>query len=237
MAPLACCTRTSVPLLRQHPVVGGGAFASPRSSRESGFARRAVPPVHTALAVSRRAHRGMASARGTLSCPTATTSWAARCQAGSAAVPLFDDPLVLAVPHSLAAPVRRDGLGALRESEWISAAAPSSCREILLHACRSAGFTPHITHTYEDLRAALVLVATGAAVTILPRLLCDAAARRHRHAAAARPWPDGRGPDAGGLGTAASPLQHSRRWRRWEAGVTPERPARRLYPVRKSSRW
>jgi hypothetical protein len=49
---------------------------------------------------------------------------------------------------------------------WISAAAPNSCREIPRHACRSAGFTPNITHTYGDLRAAVVLVATGVAVTL-----------------------------------------------------------------------
>ncbi|MEU6217260.1 LysR family transcriptional regulator [Streptomyces sp. NPDC047022] len=93
---------------------------------------------------------------------------------GTTAVALFDDPLVLAVPDALADAVRHDGIGALREMAWISAPAPGSCHEILLHACRDAGFTPRIAHTYEDLRAALTLVATGLAVTILPQLMCDA---------------------------------------------------------------
>ncbi|MET9434819.1 LysR family transcriptional regulator [Streptomyces sp. NPDC006551] len=93
---------------------------------------------------------------------------------GTTAVALFDDPLVLAVPDARADAVRRDGLGALRETAWISAPAPGSCHEILVHACRDAGFTPRIAHTYEDLRSALTLVATGLSATILPRLMCDA---------------------------------------------------------------
>ncbi|WP_405529524.1 LysR substrate-binding domain-containing protein [Streptomyces avidinii] len=37
-----------------------------------------------------------------------------------------------------------------------------------------AGFTPRIAHECADLRSGLWLVATGQAVSILPRLLCDA---------------------------------------------------------------
>ncbi|MFD9477143.1 LysR substrate-binding domain-containing protein [Streptomyces nojiriensis] len=64
--------------------------------------------------------------------------------AGTTAVPLFDDPLCLALPQAL------------------------------LHACRNAGFTPRIAHECADLRSGLWLVATGQAVSILPKLLCDA---------------------------------------------------------------
>jgi DNA-binding transcriptional LysR family regulator len=92
---------------------------------------------------------------------------------GVTAVALFDDPLVLAVPGALRGAVEEDGLRALRERPWISAPESSSCHEVLLHACRNAGFTPRIEHRCGDLRAALSLVATGLAVTILPRLLCD----------------------------------------------------------------
>ncbi|MEV6948720.1 LysR family transcriptional regulator [Streptomyces sp. NPDC051172] len=92
---------------------------------------------------------------------------------GTIAVPLFDDPLVVAVPDKLAAPVRENGLGVLRDLAWISAPEPSTCREILVHACRNAGFTPRIEHSCIDLRSALSIVATGHAVTILPNLLCD----------------------------------------------------------------
>jgi DNA-binding transcriptional LysR family regulator len=92
---------------------------------------------------------------------------------GTIAVPLFDDPLVVAVPDKLAASVREDGLGVLRDLAWISAPEPSTCREILVHACRNAGFTPRIEHSCVDLRSALSIVATGHAVTVLPNLLCD----------------------------------------------------------------
>ncbi|MFJ7206325.1 LysR family transcriptional regulator [Streptomyces sp. NPDC098789] len=92
---------------------------------------------------------------------------------GTTSVPLFDDPLCLALPEALRPAVAREGLAALRDHAWISAPAPSSCREMLLHACRNAGFTPRIEHDCGDLRGALWLVATGHAVTILPKLLCD----------------------------------------------------------------
>ncbi|MDQ0767235.1 LysR family transcriptional regulator [Streptomyces canus] len=93
---------------------------------------------------------------------------------GTTAVELFHDPLRLAVPEHLREAVGREGLGVLRDRAWISAPEPSSCREILLHACRNAGFTARIEHNCDDLRSALSLVATGLAVTILPGLLCDA---------------------------------------------------------------
>ncbi|RSS75517.1 LysR substrate-binding domain-containing protein [Streptomyces sp. WAC06614] len=94
--------------------------------------------------------------------------------AGTTAVPLFDDPLCLALPQELRAVVEREGLAALREHAWVSAPEPSSCRDMLVHACRNAGFTPRIAHDVADLRSGLWLVATGRAVSILPRLLCDA---------------------------------------------------------------
>ncbi|WP_371677054.1 LysR family transcriptional regulator [Streptomyces sp. NBC_01276] len=93
---------------------------------------------------------------------------------GTTAVPLFDDPLCLALPEALLPAYGRDGLAALRDADWVSAPAPSSCREMLLHACRNAGFTPRIAHECGDLRAGLWLVAAGRAASILPGLLCDA---------------------------------------------------------------
>ncbi|MEU9418291.1 LysR family transcriptional regulator [Streptomyces sp. NPDC048272] len=93
---------------------------------------------------------------------------------GTTTVPLFDDPLCLALPQDSLPGYERDGLAALRAADWVSAPAPSSCRDMLLHACRNAGFTPRIAHECADLRAGLWLVATGRAVSILPRLLCDA---------------------------------------------------------------
>ncbi|MFF0548123.1 LysR family transcriptional regulator [Streptomyces sp. NPDC004311] len=93
---------------------------------------------------------------------------------GTTAVPLFDDPLCLALPRELLPAYERSGLAALRDADWVSAPAPGSCREMLLHACRNAGFTPRIAHECADLRAGLWLVGTGRAVSILPKLMCDA---------------------------------------------------------------
>ncbi|GAA1542991.1 LysR family transcriptional regulator [Actinomadura kijaniata] len=90
---------------------------------------------------------------------------------GVAAHRLFDDPLVLAVPERLRAAVERDGLGVLADESWISAPEPSTCRTVLLHACRTAGFGPAIRHELANLRAALPLVAAGLGVTILPALM------------------------------------------------------------------
>lgn len=92
---------------------------------------------------------------------------------GTTAVELFHDPLMLAVPEQLREAVGHEGLGVLRDLAWIAAPEPSSCREVLLHACRNAGFTARIDHNCGDLRSALSLVATGLAATILPGLLCD----------------------------------------------------------------
>ncbi|MEO3876594.1 LysR family transcriptional regulator [Nonomuraea sp. B12E4] len=88
---------------------------------------------------------------------------------GLLAYKLFDDPLVLAVPEELRA---IDGLTALRDHRWITPPPPSACRDVTVHACQSAGFTPAIEHSYRNLRAALALVAAGLGVTILPMMMC-----------------------------------------------------------------
>jgi DNA-binding transcriptional LysR family regulator len=86
---------------------------------------------------------------------------------------LFDDPLALAVPERLRAAAERDGIAAVRESPWIATPEPGPGRQILLHTCRNAGFTPVIAHSYRDLHAALTLISIGLGVTILPRMLCS----------------------------------------------------------------
>jgi DNA-binding transcriptional LysR family regulator len=92
---------------------------------------------------------------------------------GTHAVPLFDDPLALAIPEALREDVARGGLAVLSDLAWVSAPEPSTCRDVLVHACRNAGFTPRIEHECADLRSALSLVATGLAVSLLPNLLCS----------------------------------------------------------------
>ena len=89
--------------------------------------------------------------------------------------PLFDDPLVVAVPEALRERVDAAGLGALADRHWIGTPPPSACLDVLVHACQSVGFTPAMEHSYHDLRAALPLVAAGLGVTILPTMMCRAA--------------------------------------------------------------
>jgi len=92
---------------------------------------------------------------------------------GVAAGVLFDEPIALAVPHAMRQQVEHGGLTVLRHHPWIVTPAPSGCRDVLLHVCHGAGFTPRTTHSYHDLRASLHLVAAELGVTILPMLLCQ----------------------------------------------------------------
>lgn len=85
---------------------------------------------------------------------------------------LFDDPLVLAVPDELLPSVERHGIAGVRDRPWIASPEPSRCRDVLLHICRSAGFTPEIVHSFRDLHTALSLVSAGLGVMVLPRMLC-----------------------------------------------------------------
>jgi DNA-binding transcriptional LysR family regulator len=84
---------------------------------------------------------------------------------------LFEEQIALAVPEDLREVTERDGVHALRRQAWIVTPEPSGCRDVLLHVCHSAGFTPRAEHTYRDFRSALSLVAAGLAVTILPMML------------------------------------------------------------------
>lgn len=87
--------------------------------------------------------------------------------------PLFADPLALAVPENLRSQVEKGGLAALQDGSWISTPDLGPCRQILVHTCRTAGFSPVVAHTCRDLQAALALVSAGLGVMVLPTLLCS----------------------------------------------------------------
>lgn len=84
-------------------------------------------------------------------------------------VPLFTEPVVLALPasHPLAAhdPVE---LAALADDSWVAGC--PVCRGHLLATCESVGVEPRIEFETDNAVAVLNLVASGLGVALLPRL-------------------------------------------------------------------
>lgn len=75
---------------------------------------------------------------------------------------LFDDPMYL-VSHK-----PNQTLAGNHEARWIAGC--DRCRQEMLHACRSAGFEPHIAYTSDDPVVQQSLVAAGLGVTTIPGL-------------------------------------------------------------------
>ena len=93
-------------------------------------------------------------------------------------VHLFDDlyTAVVAKRHPLA----REGvldLDALAQETWINTTERDLCHEIILGACRAAGFEPRVAFEVDEIATSQALVARGAGVTLLPAL---ALGSRHR---------------------------------------------------------
>lgn len=84
-------------------------------------------------------------------------------------MPLFTEPVVLAMPqsHPLAAGGPVD-LAALSDARWIAGC--PLCRGHLLAACETAGFAPRIELETDNAVAVLNLVAADAGLALLPRL-------------------------------------------------------------------
>ncbi|MBA0051079.1 LysR family transcriptional regulator [Streptomyces sp. AJS327] len=85
--------------------------------------------------------------------------------------PLLDDPLDLVVPrgHPLAGRERVTLADAARES-WIVGNPGTTYHQLVLAACMSAGFTPHIAHYADEWDTGTALVAHGFGVILVPRL-------------------------------------------------------------------
>lgn len=86
--------------------------------------------------------------------------------------PLLDDPQDLLVPegHPLAA---RDGveISDAASEAWIAKRRDNDTYTLLIVACASAGFTPHITHQAKEWYAVSALVSEGLGVSLLPRMV------------------------------------------------------------------
>ncbi|AHH96912.1 LysR family transcription regulator [Kutzneria albida DSM 43870] len=80
--------------------------------------------------------------------------------------PLYAEPfdLVLPVTHRLATEHEVD-VRELAEEDWIAPLPGNPCRDVVVLACEN----PRITHTSDDFRAVVALVAAGAGVALVPR--------------------------------------------------------------------
>jgi len=93
---------------------------------------------------------------------------------GFEVVPLFDDPMYVALPpeHPLAE-AERLNLSAFAEEPWMlatSATCPDS--RLFLRACHAAGFEPRIAFQNDDYTAILGFVAAGVGMALLPDMVC-----------------------------------------------------------------
>lgn len=84
-------------------------------------------------------------------------------------VPLFTEPVVLAIPDRHALADRHQvALADLAEERWIAGC--PLCRGHLLAACEAVGVTPNIELETDNAIAVLTLVAAGLGVALLPQL-------------------------------------------------------------------
>ena len=96
---------------------------------------------------------------------------------------LFDDRYIAVMPsaHRLAREEVIE-LGALAEDVWINTTERDLCHELILGACRAAGFEPNVAFEVDEIATSQALVAHGSGVTLLPGLALGA---RHRDVAVA----------------------------------------------------
>jgi DNA-binding transcriptional LysR family regulator len=88
-----------------------------------------------------------------------------------ARLPLFEDPMFLALPadHPLARrPTLR--LEDLRTEAWIQTSASSPCARHVVRSCHGAGFDPVVSFESDDYQTVQGLVAAGVGVALIPKL-------------------------------------------------------------------
>jgi DNA-binding transcriptional LysR family regulator len=84
---------------------------------------------------------------------------------------LFTESLVLVVSsnHRLAKQIHVP-MEELRSESWVLSPENYELREATLHACRKAGFTPHVVLDGGEMDTLLRLVAAGVGISLVPRL-------------------------------------------------------------------
>jgi DNA-binding transcriptional LysR family regulator len=88
---------------------------------------------------------------------------------------LLDDPVVLAVPPSMASargllPDQSVELGDFSAARWLVPRPAESCHEMIQRACGAAGFVPETVAEATDFSVLTALVAAGAGVALVPRM-------------------------------------------------------------------
>lgn len=92
--------------------------------------------------------------------------------AGLECVLLLKEPMDVGVPLDHAA-AEHDAieLGTLAEDSWVASTPRSSVHAFTSNVCRRSGFEPRVAFETDDYHVAQALVASGAGVTFLPRIL------------------------------------------------------------------
>jgi DNA-binding transcriptional LysR family regulator len=91
-------------------------------------------------------------------------------------VPLFEDPMFLALPADHALSRRRTlRLENLRAEAWIQTSASSPCAQHVVRSCHAAGFEPIVSFESDDYQTVQGLVAAGVGVALIPKLALSGA--------------------------------------------------------------
>jgi DNA-binding transcriptional LysR family regulator len=93
--------------------------------------------------------------------------------AGVEVMPVLEDPLLVALPYSHRLAGRATvALGDLRDEEWMVCGVDGTCADsnVVLRACREAGFAPNIAFDSDDYAAIMGMVASGMGVALIPSL-------------------------------------------------------------------
>lgn len=88
---------------------------------------------------------------------------------------LFDDRYVAVIPKRHRLAKRREiALSDLGADVWIHPTPRDLCCQIILSACRTAGFEPRVAFEVDEIATSQALVAAGTGVTLLPSLALGA---------------------------------------------------------------
>jgi DNA-binding transcriptional LysR family regulator len=91
-------------------------------------------------------------------------------------LPLFEDPMFLALPADHALARRRTlRLENLRAEAWIQTSASSPCAQHVVRSCHAAGFEPIVSFESDDYQTVQGLVAAGVGVALIPKLALSGA--------------------------------------------------------------